>query len=258
MECADLKLITKFVGDWLYKQPNVNENTLTEYLLYMISKSIRGVYYKTFSQKDEGLKTGADWQWWIIFKDGSYKMRVQAKKEIDRTFDFYRKSPKASTHQLNMLISDAQKGNYIPFYSLYSTTDLGTLCPFSKKGEGVYLASAYRIKEIIDSSGNYKQSSDDIVKNSLLLSCFFCCNLLRTRKVTDFDAFVKRFYPEIAFNNIDEEILSNSRLGFYKNLPNYIMLFMERYSDPTLNDWYTSEFRDELADIGGLVVLDLR
>ena len=56
------------------------EETITEYnLLEIVRRNPRNVYLKTFTKHAEA-KNGADWEWHIIGRKLTLKMRVQAKR----------------------------------------------------------------------------------------------------------------------------------------------------------------------------------
>ncbi len=256
MKCTRLKETTKFIGDWLHNQPTVKEDALTEFLLYQISQIFWNVRYKTFSSKDEGLIYGADWEWWIVFSDGAYKMRVQAKKERKKKFYLHKKSPKAKMNQMEMLIDNAEKNNYIPFYMLYSTTNNGTLCSSSRQWEGVFISSAYKVYNLCSDEGKMNLASSLVIENSLLLSCLFCCSSLSKKSVHVLTKFWDDFFElekeEFHYNLHN----STNKLGLYKEVPNYVDIILS--SSNYLEDWYENEFRHEFEDLNGIFVLDMR
>ena len=65
--CTEFAKAARYVRDWLVHQPNVKEETLTDWLLYRISRQLASVYYIAFSRHQEARVTGADWEWWIRF-----------------------------------------------------------------------------------------------------------------------------------------------------------------------------------------------
>ncbi len=50
---------------WMQKQPNVKEESLTDWMLYNVSEKCKYFYYKTFSKNEEAYN-GADWEWWVL------------------------------------------------------------------------------------------------------------------------------------------------------------------------------------------------
>ncbi len=75
--------LSKEVYNWLSNQPNVKEESITDWLLYSSSKRCPKIIYKAFTRNEES-NNGADWECWIIrgnnhyFK--AYRFLVQAKK----------------------------------------------------------------------------------------------------------------------------------------------------------------------------------
>ena len=56
------------------------KNLLLDWLLFNISSKINRITYKSFTRNEEAKITGADWEWWFLYRKFSYKFRVQAKK----------------------------------------------------------------------------------------------------------------------------------------------------------------------------------
>ena len=75
--------LSKECYEWLNKQPNVKEESLTDWLLYQSEMRSNKVFYKSFTRNEES-HIGADWEWWILTEDryglSAYRLLVQAKK----------------------------------------------------------------------------------------------------------------------------------------------------------------------------------
>jgi hypothetical protein len=76
----EIERISKEMLDWMICQPSVKEESITDSLLYNVSKITPLIKYKAFSRNEESKKTGADWEWWFHFTTTAIKFRVQAKK----------------------------------------------------------------------------------------------------------------------------------------------------------------------------------
>ncbi len=63
-------------------QPHVKEESITDWLLYDISKNNSNIYYHAFTRNEESLN-GTDWEWWIltndIYSNIAYRFLIQAK-----------------------------------------------------------------------------------------------------------------------------------------------------------------------------------
>lgn len=70
------------VRKWLIHQPSAKEESITDWLFFDISAHIKGIYYRPFTRHEETRKTGADWEWWFVFRKFAMKLRIQAKKLI--------------------------------------------------------------------------------------------------------------------------------------------------------------------------------
>lgn len=68
------------VKNWIDQQNGVKEESITDWLLYNMSKNSRGsILYHGFSRHEESCN-GADWDWWIACGHGYLRLRVQAKR----------------------------------------------------------------------------------------------------------------------------------------------------------------------------------
>lgn len=100
------------------------EETITESCLLEIWRRHKAIVtIKTFTKAQEA-KNGADWEWNLIGKTYTLKMRVQAKrlrkgaKKISGLLNYKAKS--APHPQVDMLISRAASQNLMPVFCLYS------------------------------------------------------------------------------------------------------------------------------------------
>jgi len=118
--------ISRECYDWLKKQPNVKEESLTDWILYTVSERSSQFYYKAFSRNEEAYN-GADWEWWILTGDYSnytaYRFLVQAKK-LKKDQDNYPLISYSNRNglQIDLLIDSAKCRNAMPIYIYYSTS----------------------------------------------------------------------------------------------------------------------------------------
>jgi len=54
------------LAQWRREQPNVGEESLTDYLLWQVSRHLECVKYVKFTRHQEARFTGADWEWWFV------------------------------------------------------------------------------------------------------------------------------------------------------------------------------------------------
>lgn len=79
-DCERVRHCSLYVRHWIEKQPEVKEESLTDWLLFELSRRIPRIRYKSFSRHEESRVTGADWHWWFVFDRFSFQIRVQAKR----------------------------------------------------------------------------------------------------------------------------------------------------------------------------------
>lgn len=76
-ECRVFISASLCLSEWITAQPFVKEESLTDWLLYRLSKNLPSLKYKEFNRHEEA-RTGADWEWWLIGNSESLCLRVQA------------------------------------------------------------------------------------------------------------------------------------------------------------------------------------
>lgn len=135
-----------YVRKWLIRQPSVKEESITDWLLFDISERIKGIYYRAFTRHEEAGKTGADWEWWFVFRDFAMKLRIQAKKLILKQ-DNDPSLAHTNRHglQIEKLLKDSINENFIPLYAFYTSHADVTMCGKKILDEGVYLAGGKQI-----------------------------------------------------------------------------------------------------------------
>ncbi|MFA0962164.1 hypothetical protein AB9P05_10175 [Roseivirga sp. BDSF3-8] len=81
--CKKITECGTYISEWLTGQPNVGEESLTDWFLYELDKSSPLLHYKKFNKYEESRK-GADWLWEIVLSnESSITFLVQAKKVSD-------------------------------------------------------------------------------------------------------------------------------------------------------------------------------
>lgn len=136
------------------------EETITETnLLEMRRRHPAIVHLETFSKKKEAM-LGADWEWHIIGRRLTFRMRVQAKRlQRDDKLKIPHKVASSGKQQISLLIADAKKQQMLPVYCFYSAERQRS---HWKAGAGTHgrtvfesgclLASAYKVKSIMPTS----------------------------------------------------------------------------------------------------------
>jgi len=254
--CEELKKSSSYVRRWLTNQPVVKEESLTDWLLYNVSKNVPSVLYHAFTRHQEARETGADWEWWILFKTHSIRLRVQAKK-VSSSKDNYPDLARTNRYglQIDMFLDGARKANAIVLYALYSAQDSRTMCGshHTEYDDGVYLAGASRLNSDFISGGRKHVNADNLLSRSVPFSCFACCPLLHGRDGSMTEFFKNYFESEL---ETDKERNVEHR-GIHSELPRYISSLLEHRGE-SVPDWWENEFKYLLQDFNAVLVYDFR
>jgi hypothetical protein len=248
-DCAVLRSVSNAVLTWFQAQVGVKEESLTDWLLYETTRQSPRFFYQAFTRHQEARKTGADWEWWIVFARFGLKLRVQAKKTYQAR-DHY--SDLAYTNkyglQIQKLLNDAKTTNSVPLYALYSAITSKVMCPKGPQSEGVFLVSANKIFSSFISVGPKFVSDVDLLSIATPLSCLLCCTV-----ASDSADFVYHYFPEGLEPSMTD---SNDRQGIHSKLPTYVTSILE--SRDGIPSWWAGEFEREVTDVDALLIYDAR
>lgn len=259
-QAEKLRKSSRYVRQWLTHQPSVKEESITDWLLFDISKKIPGIYYKAFTRNEEARKTGADWEWWFVFREFAMKLRIQAKK-LKHSSDNYPSLAYTNKHglQIEKLLNDSVVENFLPLYAFYTSSATVTRCGQNILDEGVYLAGGKEVYHDFILKGELPVNESALLQKSNALSCLLGCpfNHEPRRKLVD---FFKRYYSTdtlVDSETVDDERGHNEILGYHGEPPNYVNSFLE-YSAKGIPDWWEREFQHYIKDVDSLVVYDGR
>lgn len=246
---------------WLREQPNVKEESLTDWLLYDISSQSPLITYTAFSRHVEARETGADWEWWILFSGRSFRFRIQAKK-LTQGIDAYASIAKTNRLglQIDMLIASADRVNALPFYAFYTATPSCTMCNTDSKDEGVFLGGARRIYADCILQGRKQVLPTELLRRTTPLSCLFAWPLTSAARA-DLSPFLTQFFSQ-DFLAPDCEVatLQDSRRGLYGDNPEIVESFLGAFVDPSAHQLQTEweeRFFDDTRDINGFMITNL-
>lgn len=248
---------TAYIKNWLSKQPEVGEESITDWFLFNVSEKLPYIKYKQFTRFVEGRVTGADWEWWFVFSNSkSFATRVQAKK-ISQNKDNY--SGLAHTTkgalQVDKLIDDARTNKMAAFYAFYTDSDSKTMCERNGKDNGVYWSEANRVRTEFIQKGRKKVSDSDILAISNPIECLLCCPLMLEGRngIDGLKGYLESYFP--TYNEQEESSnIKVDNLGF-QDTPNHISLLLESDEIP---DGYENEYRSRIEGIKAILVIDLR
>ena len=257
-DCINLKNASLFIRKWIERQKSVKEESLTDWLLYEISEKISGITYHAFTRNEEAETTGADWEWWFIFDRFAYKFRVQAKK-IKPYKDNYSSIAYANKYglQIEKLIEDSNICNSIPIYAFYTSVVDRVRCGNHITDEGVYITGANGLFEKIIISGKRKIDHNDILEETIPLSCMLCCHLVRYDKGSGYDDFILNYFQTEQNTSKKELNEGNKITGRYEKIPRYVESLIE-LSKEKIPDWWEDEFHNNTQSLNGILIVDRR
>ena len=267
---------------WLKKQPNVKEESITDWLLFELSEKHKRIKYFAFTRNEESV-IGADWDWWILTDTNAYRFRVQTKKlrpDIDNWF-LISYSNKHGT-QIDLFHESAKRDSAYPLYMFYSST-----MPNINEQFGAFQNDIFyeMIKWCTDCDcGGFLSPAENIYQvvfghQKKIITDEFILNA--SLKLSSFDYFLK-CNSEKCINKYLE--LLNSKYIISKGCKRnygfryeYKKPWTNTCSDKTIPDWLDSlirdnnsfeesqipkwfeiEFRRQLPDVLGFAILDLR
>lgn len=236
--CEILCGTSSYINNWLSKQPEAKEESLTDWLLFDLAEKTPNIFSHAFNRHEEARETGADWEWWFVYDDGAWKFRVQAKKLFNHK-DNYPEIARTNKHglQADLLLSSSKSNNAIPFYAFYSSGHEKTMCGGKcENKDGVYLAGASKIYNQVIVPGKKKIQPADVLSMSNPFSCIACCPL--SMHENSLIGYLRHYYQD----ELDADTPSNVRdeaspLGFHKSLPGPIASFLE-HAREKLPDWW--------------------
>jgi hypothetical protein len=112
--------------DFAYRNGTISfgEETITEMnLLEIRRRHPDQVRIRTYPKARESAETGADWEWHIVGRRYTLKMRVQAKRvnKLGSIKGVAKRAPTSPLQQVDLLIRDAAKHKMRPVYCFYSS-----------------------------------------------------------------------------------------------------------------------------------------
>jgi hypothetical protein len=258
LQCDVLTRAAQHVSYWCNKQPAVKEESLTDWLLFQISEELRNVTYRAFNRHEEARVTGADWEWWFVFRSGSYKFRVQAKK-LKTTADNYPSVSYSNDHgmQIDKLIQDANREDAVPLYAFFygSVGSSPTKCGAMVKDVGVAVVNAHTIHESFIAPPRTFINATDILAETVPLSCLVCCPSRTKVGLERFAEFVREYLSAPATQD-STSLTTTKDVGYHEDTPEYVLSLVEGSQD--IGPWWDEQFAADIVGIKAIIVHDLR
>ena len=250
--CKEFIDKSKYVYNWMKKQPSVGEESITDWLLFALSESLTSLKYKTFSRHKEARETGADWEWWFVDDKKALCLRIQAKK-LFASKDNYNSLAYTNKYglQIEKLIDNAKTKNALPFYTFYYSSPCNpkVLCAgttWNKKDCGIFISPAKQLYNDFIIHGKKKVTDSDILTLSNPLHCLVCCT--NATSVDEVYRHISMSYKE----SITEEE------GLHDSAPNYVLFLLNQKESEEIPELYEKEFEQQINDLNNLIVIDLR
>lgn len=265
--------ISKGCYDWLDAQPNVKEETLTDWILYQASLNSQKIFYKAFKRNEEALN-GADWEWWILtdscYQSYAYRLLIQAKKL--NHCDNYSAITYGNRNgmQIDLLLNSALERQAYPLYAYYTCArpnineqidnfenideSIIGWCKGCKNG--AYLSPTKEVRRRVIENPKRKISDNELVDNSLGLSMLDLIINNDPNGIKLLDLMNADFVQ-----NFDAKEFDNSKHGIrysIGNIPQYLRTFIKNNLELQKVDWFEDEFRYDLKNISGIAVIDAR
>jgi len=265
--CDEFRRVSRYIYKWILNQPAVEETSITDWVLFSLSKNTNKITYVKFSRQVEGRKTGADWEWWFVGDGPSLSLRIQAKKLFIGE-DNYHGIAYTNKHglQIEKLREDALRKNHIPFYAFYfANQDLDNLlCGATKrkkKNHGIFLASAENIYEKFIINGRKKIEPSDVLSCSYPIHCLVCCDLFNNvyfnadniGPARQIHNYIKKCYGEVFIEGME----NTENLGLHEELPNYVLNLLNQEASQIPDGWM-KDFGRDVQDINSILIFDLR
>lgn len=250
-ECKIVTDCSKEIYDWQTFQPEVGEESITDWLLYKSSVQSTRIHYQLFNKIQEARTTGADFEFWILTKTINFKARIQAKR-LRKGKDHYSAIHYSNKHglQIDKLIKDSSKNSARPFYAFYNNEDSTTSCKNNSKGQGVYISCANKLNKDIINQPRQRIDTNFLISRSIPFSCWFCCPLCKLNRNNSIVQFLKEYYN---FEGLEFD-------GLTEIIPEYLNQLLEikeSENDEKLSGWM-SEYKEDIDNIKSIWIIDER
>lgn len=251
--CEILNQLSLEIQRWIQAQPGVKEESLTDWLLYELSKRDSTVIYKAFTRHEEARYTGADWDWIFVFSDGMVRFRVQAKKLLSNA-DNYPGLARSNQYgqQITKLISSAARVSAYPIYAFYSELSGHTACSGNgAPARGAYVCGAMQVDASLVAVRR-PVSPNDAIAISYPMACIACCPETSGRSA---ERLIRQIYGYFDPGSDKPDSIEKYQ-GFSKQVPASISELLK--SNGKFPDWWMREFASEFADVNAVVIVDVR
>jgi hypothetical protein len=263
--CDAHKAVTAEVKQYLLNVPSVNEESITDYLVWkwrLLDSRFKCIQVRTHSHHKESKISGADFEMelWLVGRVFSLPLLFQAKKLMKPYDGYVRKLryPSNSTRQLGLLLKYARSTKRMPFYVLYAVPDHtggpGCNCTSATDG-GVFVVEARVIADFANGVHGKRVAKGDLLAASQPFYCWCCCS---SSLITSYlNGGTKFFAPELrSIPTAELPPYARVALGESGRLLQTMDAESERFDWPPVRRVATYDLRAEsdLPDLRGRVV----
>lgn len=275
---------TEKIFHWIDKQPNVKEESITDWMLFQLSEQCSRLKYYAFSRYEES-SNGADWDWWVLTENYAYRFRVQAKK-LKPTKDNYPSICYSNKRemQIDLILKSAEFDAAYPLYMFYSAekqdVDLVNehfpnpiikkmVCWCKPCDSGVFLSPAKLVFTEVLGRARQKLEASSLLNLSIKLSCFDL--FLHCVSACDINSTVEKYLNELNQEYIQRGYSNNRGFRYVYNkqqnihqhntVPNWLDHFIDKNESTkqsTSPEWFELEYSQFLPNTSGIAVIDLR
>ena len=220
--CKNSKKLSKKLYDFISHVPSVQEESMTEYLMWqweILNKKVTFFKHLKLHTKTEESRSGADFvlDLWILEEGKATPFIIQAKKIIDKYHKYCKESlnynKKKPVKQYELLIKRARIENKIPLYMIYTR---------ESRDESIYISDAFEIKKLAEKcskKSGTKLSRKEILDISNNIIDLFCPRPKKSMKKPKFIANTLYENYSMEFRDLD-----NDKYAYiYKYLTNGIV-----------------------------------
>ena len=258
--------VSKDTFNWIYNQPNVKEESITDRIIYDLNRDNPFVICHEFRRNEEAVN-GADWEWWILFNDcekvstdflgiGRYdgvlglRFRIQAKKLVRGDGDNYHLFQYANRNglQIDLLRKQAAQDKAYAIYALYSDcmrTNKNIDLEFCKEPltnictncrNGIFLLSANKIYKQYIIPGKEVIYREAIVNQSLpasILDIFisevphYYHDMYNHKEYDDRDLKYARGDESIIGKAVQFMMFKKENIHSYEDFPEYLKILIQ-------------------------------
>jgi hypothetical protein len=262
MLCLKLKNASKNAQEWQSAHKSVKEESLTDWMLYWISKECPDkVIYSDFNRSEEGRDSGADWDWLFLSDNDAVYLRIQAKRIAEGSNLKALKYKDNTRSQMDLLLDSSEDAGAHPMYAFYSSGEtVNTACrQCSSADHGVFLCNAYIVENEFLAL-KVPATRVNLLAVSYPLPCIACCPQANgSRSTVEF--FLWLLDPRGAgFSTERPRVRSKGEKGYLSSLPAWAKALIppELGSSLRFPEGWFRRYGDYFQDSRGLLVFDRR